>query len=134
MYVVVSSSVMGRSSTIKNSSNGGGSPRRGGIVKRRYKSGIPLSSDRSDTDSVEEVYLKSFYDSVVNKVGSKDDSDITLGGMVANLGGGGVSGENLYSSIGGVISDEFNRAKMNKGITKSGDLVDASKNTKVNWF
>jgi len=125
---------MGRSSTIKNSSNGGGSPRRGGIVKRRYKSGIPLSSDRSDTDSVEEVYLKSFYDSVVNKVGSKDDSDITLGGMVANLGGGGVCGENLYSSIGGVISDEFNRAKMNKGITKSGDLVDASKNTKVNWF
>lgn len=45
-------------------------------MKRRYKSGIPLNTDRNDDDPIEETYLKSFYDSI-NKT-SKDDSDISL--------------------------------------------------------
>lgn len=47
------------------------------IMKRRYKSGIPLNNDRNEEDSIEEIYLKNFSDNLSNKT-SKDDSDISL--------------------------------------------------------
>lgn len=51
------------------------SNRRINLIKRRYKSGIPLNKNRNDDDSVEEIYLRSFYDGLNSKT-SKDDSDI----------------------------------------------------------
>jgi hypothetical protein len=122
-----SSRAVGRSCTIN-----GGSPRRVSVVKRRYKSGIPLSSDRSDVDSVEEVYLKSFYESVVSgKGGSKDDSDISLGGGATAAGSSG--GESLYSSVGGMVGEELARTRQQKAAARPAGEVVPTKATTVSW-
>jgi len=102
------------------------------VVKRRYKSGIPLSSDRSDVDSVEEVYLKSFYESVVSgKGGSKDDSDISLGGGATAAGSSG--GESLYSSVGGMVGEELARTRQQKAAARPAGEVVPTKATTVSW-
>jgi hypothetical protein len=41
-------------------------------IKRRYKSGLPLTTDRGDDDTIEEAYLKQ-YNAHVNSKHSKDD-------------------------------------------------------------
>jgi hypothetical protein len=41
-------------------------------IKRRYKSGLPLTTDRGDDDSVEEAYLRQ-YNAHANSKHSKDD-------------------------------------------------------------
>ena len=52
------------------------SSRRINLMKRRYKSGIPLNNMRNDEDdSVEETYLKQFNESI-NRKQSKDDSSL----------------------------------------------------------
>ena len=52
------------------------SNRRINLMKRRYKSGIPLNNMRNDEDdSVEETYLKQFNESI-NRKQSKDDSSL----------------------------------------------------------
>ncbi len=124
-----SSRAVGRSCTIN-----GGSPRRVSVAKRRYKSGIPLSSDRSDVDSVEEVYLKSFYESVVSgsKGGSKDDSDISLGGGATAAGSSG--GESLYSSVGGMVGEELARTRQQKAAARPAGEVVPAKTTTVDLF
>ncbi len=55
----------------------GNNNKRNNLMKRRYKSGIPLSNDRNDEDSVEELYLKQFNDSISQKQ-SKDDSGLPI--------------------------------------------------------
>ncbi len=47
--------------------------RRKRLIKRRYKSGLPLSTDRAEEDLVEESYLKQYSDIAINKQ-SKDDT------------------------------------------------------------
>lgn len=51
------------------------SNRRNRLLKRRYKSGLPLTSDRNEDDSIEEAYLKNFSENA-NQRQSKDDSAI----------------------------------------------------------
>ena len=59
------------------------SKRRTNLMKRRYKSGIPLASERGHDDPLEESYLRNFSlasaaaAAAASKT-SKDDSDISL--------------------------------------------------------
>jgi hypothetical protein len=43
------------------------------LIKRRYKSGLPLPSERNEDDLMEEAYLRQFCETNLGKV-SKDDS------------------------------------------------------------
>lgn len=62
------------STTSKVRPNVASSSRRNNLIKRRYKSGIPLSSnERSDDDLLDEIYIKHLNESAFNKQ-SKDDS------------------------------------------------------------
>jgi hypothetical protein len=68
-----------KSTSANNDSVGGGGSdfesinRRSRLIKRRYKSGLPLPSERTDDDAIEEAYLKQFCETNFVKQ-SKDDS------------------------------------------------------------
>lgn len=48
--------------------------RRNNLLKRRYKSGIPLSNERSDDDLIDEIYLGQYSSEMASSKQSKDDS------------------------------------------------------------
>ncbi len=48
--------------------------RRNNLLKRRYKSGIPLSNERSDDDLMDEIYLGQYSSEMASSKQSKDDS------------------------------------------------------------
>ena len=61
-----------------NSSNSVQVVRRMRLMKRRYKSGLPLTNDRSENDPTgEEFNMRQYYDYAMNKT-SKDDSGETF--------------------------------------------------------
>lgn len=58
---------------MNNSSDSEMASRRSRLIKRRYKSGLPLPSERNEDDLMEEAYLRQFCETNLGKV-SKDDS------------------------------------------------------------
>ena len=57
----------------KANENAEAASRRQRLIKRRYKSGLPLTTDRGDDDSIEESYMKQYCDRIISKQ-SKDDT------------------------------------------------------------
>lgn len=64
----------GNANGSENGSNGSQITRRNRL-KRRYKSGLPLTTDRNENDVNEDLYLKEYFDYTMSKQ-SKDDSGI----------------------------------------------------------